>query len=76
MGSPKCDACQKLTQLTAMVHCDQVIQSSLLDARVAASDLGGLQLHGTGTALGDPIEMGAAVAVISQNATSHSEGGH
>ena len=26
--------------------------------------VGGLEMHGTGTALGDPIEMGAAVAAL------------
>ena len=43
----------------------QVIRAALLDGGLLPSDLGGLQLHGTGTALGDPIEMGAAAAVLS-----------
>ena len=42
----------------------QVIRRALLDAECTVDRLSGLQLHGTGTSLGDPIEMGAACAVI------------
>jgi acyl transferase domain-containing protein len=41
----------------------QVIRTSLLDADVASADWTALEMHGTGTALGDPIEIGAAFAV-------------
>lgn len=41
----------------------QVIRSALLDAASTPGQLSGLQLHGTGTALGDPIEMGAIIAL-------------
>lgn len=34
---------------------------------VAAQDVQLLQMHGTGTPLGDPIEVGAAIAVLRQN---------
>jgi acyl transferase domain-containing protein len=41
-----------------------VIKGALLTSGVSKSDLRVLELHGTGTALGDPIEVGAALAVI------------
>jgi acyl transferase domain-containing protein len=41
-----------------------VLRAALADGGLAPADLTGLQLHGTGTALGDPIEMGAAAAVM------------
>ena len=47
----------------------QVIRSALLDGNLAPADVAGLQLHGTGTALGDPIEMGAACAVLNDAAS-------
>ena len=40
-----------------------VIQTSLLNGSIIADDMSCLQLHGTGTALGDPIEMGSIAAV-------------
>jgi acyl transferase domain-containing protein/surfactin synthase thioesterase subunit/acyl carrier protein/NAD(P)-dependent dehydrogenase (short-subunit alcohol dehydrogenase family) len=41
-----------------------VIRSALIKGRVGAEDVGILNLHGTGTALGDPIEIGAAMAIL------------
>ena len=40
------------------------IRAALQSGSAAAPDVGLLELHGTGTALGDPIEVGAAVAVL------------
>ena len=44
-------------------HCMQVIRAALSDSRVEASQWQSVEMHGTGTALGDPIEIGAAFAV-------------
>ncbi len=41
-----------------------LIRAALQSAHLAAGKLGALHMHGTGTALGDPIEMNAAVAVL------------
>jgi 3-oxoacyl-(acyl-carrier-protein) synthase len=41
-----------------------VIRNALLTAKLEASHVDTLQMHGTGTALGDPIEIGAATAVL------------
>ena len=41
-----------------------LIKSALHVAHVAASEVSTLQLHGTGTALGDPIELNAALTVL------------
>ena len=41
----------------------QVIRAALMDADLSPTDRTALEMHGTGTALGDPIEMGAACAV-------------
>ena len=38
--------------------------SALRAADVAPASVTGLEMHGTGTPLGDPIEMGAATAVL------------
>jgi len=46
-----------------LVLCD-ALHAAELDAR----DFGGLEMHGTGTALGDPIEVGAALAIFSSSA--------
>ena len=42
----------------------RVISEALACAGVAASDVGYLEAHGTGTSLGDPIEVQAAGAVL------------
>ena len=41
-----------------------VIATALSEANVVVSELAGLEMHGTGTPLGDPIEIGAALAVL------------
>jgi len=41
-----------------------VVRSALADALAAAAELAGVQMHGTGTPLGDPIEIGALCGVI------------
>ena len=43
-----------------------MIRCALSAGNVALSDLRSLEMHGTGTALGDPIEVGAACAVLDQ----------
>lgn len=42
----------------------RVLRGALETAAARPSDLSGLEVHGTGTALGDPIELGAATAVL------------
>ena len=41
-----------------------VIQAALSDAQLLPAQVAGLEMHGTGTPLGDPIEVGAAAAVL------------
>jgi acyl transferase domain-containing protein len=41
-----------------------VLREALNLSGVAAHDIGVLELHGTGTALGDPIELGAAMYIL------------
>jgi hypothetical protein len=38
-----------------------VLRAALANGGLTPADLSGLQMHGTGTALGDPIEVGAAL---------------
>ena len=40
-----------------------VMRAALGSAGLSTSQVSGLQLHGTGTSLGDPIEVGAAAGV-------------
>ena len=42
----------------------RVLHGALAAARALPADVMGLEMHGTGTALGDPIEVGAATAVF------------
>jgi 3-oxoacyl-(acyl-carrier-protein) synthase/NAD(P)-dependent dehydrogenase (short-subunit alcohol dehydrogenase family)/acyl carrier protein len=46
----------------------RVLCDALHAAELDTHDLGGLEMHGTGTALGDPIEVGAALAIFSSSA--------
>ena len=45
----------------------RVLRMALGEARLAPDALTGLEMHGTGTALGDPIEFGAAMAVLTSS---------
>jgi len=45
----------------------EVIAAALEDAGAQASEVDYLEAHGTGTPLGDPIELKAALAVLGQN---------
>lgn len=49
----------------------RLIQSVLAAARLTADDVGYLEAHGTGTALGDPIELAAASAALGSSRTWH-----
>lgn len=50
----------------------EVIRAALADAGVAAHEVGAVETHGTGTSLGDPIEVGALDAVIGAGAPARS----
>ena len=41
-----------------------VVRAALAEAALTGADVAALQMHGTGTALGDPIEVGAARAAF------------
>lgn len=55
-----------------------VLRLALADGSFTPSRVTTLEMHGTGTPLGDPIEMGAAAAVLGpnfrQSTTTHSAG--
>lgn len=42
----------------------EVLRKALANGNLTAADISGLSMHGTGTGLGDPIEVGAAAAVL------------
>ncbi|MEX2578009.1 MAG: SDR family NAD(P)-dependent oxidoreductase [Verrucomicrobiales bacterium] len=44
----------------------RVIRRALEQAKVSPSEIGYLEAHGTGTELGDPVEMNAAAAVLGE----------
>ena len=46
----------------------EVVRAALTAAGMAAAALSAVQLHGTGTSLGDPIEVGALAAVMASPA--------
>lgn len=52
----------------------EVLRNALLYSDVRPEDVARLQLHGTGTPLGDPIEIGAASAVYAENHHSERKG--
>ena len=54
----------------------QVIRTAIADAELAPAEWTTLEMHGTGTALGDPIEMGAACAVASSGSIGIHSGVH
>ena len=41
-----------------------VIRAALATAQCQPHDIGSIQMHGTGTPLGDPIEIGALTAIL------------
>lgn len=43
-----------------------LLEQALKDARVSPSEISNIEAHGTGTSLGDPIEMEALIAVLGQ----------
>ncbi len=45
---------------------------ALNEAVLSPNEVTGLEMHGTGTALGDPIEIGAAMGVMEGEWRSHS----
>ncbi|KAI8473975.1 MAG: polyketide synthase [Monoraphidium minutum] len=51
------------------------IRAALESAGLSPGDISGLQMHGTGTALGDPIEVGAALQVYCESPDAHPAGG-
>jgi len=48
----------------------ELIKAALQVANLAAAEVGTAQLHGTGTALGDPIEINASLSVLMNRRTA------
>lgn len=48
---------------------EAVLKTALADALLTAADVGYIEAHGTGTALGDPIEVGALHSVLGGDRT-------
>ena len=48
-----------------------VIWAALGDATAQPNEVAALQLHGTGTGLGDPIEVGSAAALLRHRDRDH-----
>ncbi|CAE7881261.1 pikAI, partial [Symbiodinium microadriaticum] len=46
---------------------EELLQQALREAQLPGHALGALECHGTGTALGDPIEVGAIKAALGRN---------
>ena len=49
---------------------EKVIRRALAEAGITSTDVSYLEAHGTGTELGDPIEMQAAAAALGENRTA------
>jgi len=49
---------------------ERVIRAALKQAKLSPDDISFIETHGTGTSLGDPIEVGALCQVFSQNRAS------
>ena len=58
----ECDAYSRA--VSTRVCCWQVIRAALSVHDCTAANVAALEMHGTGTGLGDPIEVGAAFAVF------------
>ncbi|KAL4457259.1 hypothetical protein ABPG75_012124 [Micractinium tetrahymenae] len=52
----------------------QVIRLALGDAQLGPADVSSLEMHGTGTSLGDPIEVGAILAVFGSSSPALAAG--
>ena len=51
----------------------EVVHAALKTSGLSATSVSGLQLHGTGTALGDPIEVGAASGLLLEGRAQDSQ---
>jgi acyl transferase domain-containing protein len=52
----------------------QVVKQALQNAGLSAAALDVVEMHGTGTPLGDPIEVGAVLAVLGTSGKRSSTG--
>ncbi|MEO0770714.1 MAG: type I polyketide synthase, partial [Cyanobacteria bacterium J06649_4] len=66
------DGSQKVSYTAPSVEAQAaVIQSALTMAEVSAESISYIEAHGTGTAIGDPIEIAALTQAFQKNAQSH-----